>query len=246
MTGSYGPMAASYDALTGDVPYGEFAGFYEELLSREGKNNLTLLDLCCGTGSLTCLMAERGHEMIGVDISEEMLAVAAEKLADLDCAVKPMFLCQDAAELDLFGTVEGAYCSLDGMNYLPPEDLPELFARLHLFIEPGGKFAFDFHSPERLRSLDGGTFVDESEDMLCLWRAEFDEEESALVYGLDIFRRKGKVWERETEEHWEFVHEPEALEEMLRGAGFTDIRLITDGVQSGIGRWYMVGTNTGH
>ena len=111
--------------------------------------------------------------------------------------VKPMFLCQEASELDLFGTVEGAYCSLDGMNYLPPEELPEVFSRLHLFIEPGGKFIFDFHSPERLRSLDGGTFVDEDEDMLCLWRAEFDEEEQALVYGMDIFRRKGKLWERE-------------------------------------------------
>lgn len=243
---SYGPLAASYDALTGDVPYEDFAEYYEKLLKREGKSDLTLLDLCCGTGTLTYLMAEKGHEMIGVDVSEEMLAVAAEKLEGFDGRVKPMFLCQDASEIDLYGTVEGAYCSLDGMNYLPPEDLPELFRRLHLFIEPGGRFAFDFHSPERLRSLDGGTFVDEDEDMLCLWRAEFDEEEKALFYGLDIFRRKGRLWERECEEHAEYVHEPEALCSLLRQCGFEDVRILRDGPQHEMGRLYIVATNTGH
>ena len=243
---AYGSLAGSYDALTGDVPYGEFADYYEKLLIQEGKTNLTLLDLCCGTGTLTYLMAERGHEMIGVDLSEEMLAVAADKLDDFEGSAKPIFLCQEASELDLFGTVEGAYCSLDGMNYLPPEELPELFHRLHLFIEPGGRLAFDFHSPERLRSLDGGTFVDEDEDMLCLWRAEFDEEEQALIYGMDIFRRKGRLWERETEEHVEFVHGPEALVELLEDCGFADVRLLTDGPQHEKGRLYIVARNTEH
>ncbi len=246
MTESYGPLAASYDALTGDVPYGEFADYYEKLLSREGKDNLTLLDLCCGTGTLTYMMAERGHEMIGVDLSEEMLSVAAEKLSGFTGGVKPMFLCQEASALDLFGTVEGAYCSLDGMNYLPPEELPEVFRRLHLFIEPGAKFAFDFHSPEHLRSLDGGTFVDEDEDMLCLWRAEFDEEEGALIYGMDIFRRKGRLWERECEEHVEFVHEPEELCALLESCGFADVRLLTDGPRHEEGRLYIVATNLEH
>ncbi len=244
---SYGPLAASYDALTGDVPYGEFADYYEKLLIQEGKSNLTLLDLCCGTGTLTYIMAGRGHEMIGVDLSEEMLAVAAEKLESFgEGRVKPMFLCQEASELDLFGTVEGAYCSLDGMNYLCPEELPELFARLHLFIEPGGKFAFDFHSPEHLRSLDGGTFVDEDEDMLCLWRAEFDEEEQALIYGMDIFRRKGRLWERECEEHVEYVHEPEELKALLHECGFTDVKILRDGPKHEDGRLYIVATNLGH
>ena len=243
---AYASLAGSYDLLTGDVPYGEFADYYEKLLIREGKTGLTLLDLCCGTGTLTYMMAERGHEMIGVDLSEEMLAVAAAKLDDFKGGIKPIFLCQEASELDLFGTVEGAYCSLDGMNYLPPEELPELFRRLHLFIEPGGKLAFDFHSPERLRSLDGGTFVDEDEDMLCLWRSEFDEEEQALIYGMDIFRRRGQLWDRESEEHVEFVHEPRELIELLASCGFADVRLITDGPQHDIGRLYIAATNTAH
>lgn len=243
---AYGPLAGFYDALTGDVPYGAFADFYEKLLSRAGRKSLTLLDLCCGTGTLTCLMAERGHELIGVDASGDMLAVAQSKLDTLDCRVKPLFLCQEASELDLYGTVEGAYCSLDGMNYIPPEELPELFRRLHLFIEPGGVLAFDIHAPEHLRELDGGTFVDETEDMLCLWRGEFDREENALFYGMDIFRRRGALWEREEEEHWEYAHEPERLRELLTAAGFTHVELITDGVQGEMGRLFLRAENLGH
>jgi len=88
--------------------------------------------------------------------------------------------------------------------------------------------------------------VDEDEDMLCLWRAEFDEEEQALIYGMDIFRRKGRLWERETEEHVEFVHGPEALVELLEDCGFADVRLLTDGPQHEKGRLYIVARNTEH
>ena len=243
---AYGPLAQWYDSLTADVPYGVLADFYENLLKREGREHLTLLDLCCGTGTLTLLLAGRGHELIGADASAEMLSVAAEKAAREDLAVQPMFLCQEAADLDLYGTVEGALCCLDGMNYLPPEDLPELFRRLHLFIEPGGKFAFDFHSPEHLRALDGGTFVDETEDVLCLWRGEFDEEENALVYGMDIFRRSGKLWAREEEEHVEYAHAPEQLKALLEASGFADVRIITDGPLCESGRLFISATNLEH
>lgn len=240
---AYGPLAQWYDGFTQDVPYGQFADYFEKQLYREGKDHLTLLDLCCGTGTLTTLLAQRGHELIGVDFSPEMLALAAEKAAGTDCAYTPLYLCQPAAELDLYGTVDGAYCSLDGMNYLPPEDLPELFARLHLFIEPGGKFVFDFHSPDFLRSLDGGTFVDEDEDVLCLWRGEFDEEENALFYGMDIFRREGALWRREEEEHMEYAHTPEELKAALEAAGFTGIQVLRDGPLCGMGRLFILAEN---
>lgn len=243
---AYGPLAQWYDGFTRDVPYPQFADFFEQALHREGKEHLTLLDLCCGTGTMTLLLAQRGHELIGVDCAPEMLSVAAEKAAKLPLAAAPLFLCQEAAELDLYGTVDGACCSLDGINYLPPEDLPELFRRLHLFIEPGGKFAFDFHAPEHLRSLDGGTFVDENDDVLCLWRGEFDEEENALYYGMDIFRKQGKLWRREEEEHVEYAHSTEGLKALLEAAGFTDVQLVTDGPLSESGRLFMIAENLGH
>ena len=243
---AYEALARSYDSLTGDVPYEAFAEQYETLLHREGKERLTLLDLCCGTGTLTLLMARRGHELIGTDMSAEMLSEAQEKAAAAALAVPPLFLCQEAAELDLYGTVEGAYCSLDGMNYIPPEELPELFARLHLFIEPQGIFAFDIHSPAHLRELDGQTFVDEDEDVFCLWRAEFDEEENALFYGMDIFQRQGELWRREGEEHIEYAHDPAWLRQLLEQQGFTKVRIITDGVQSDMGRLFITAENREH
>lgn len=241
---AYGPLAPWYDGFTRDVPYERFADFYEQVLHREGKDHLTLLDLCCGTGTLALLLARRGHSLIGVDQSPEMLALAAEKAAGSDCPERPMFLCQAAAELDLYGTVEGAYCSLDGMNYLPPEDLPPLLHRLHLFLEPGAKFVFDLQSPERLQALDGGTFVDEDEDVLCLWRSEFDRAENALVYGMDIFRRAGKLWQREEEEHVEYAHDPAALLALMERQGFCQVQCLAGGPQAEQGRLFLVGTNT--
>ena len=133
----YGPLASWYDQLTGDVPYEAFAAYYEAEFARAGGEFRLLLDLCCGTGTLTALMAERGYELIAVDASEEMLMEAREKTASLP--TPPLFLLQNAEELDLYGTVDAAYCSLDAMNYLPRALLPEVFrrlAQLAQFLEP--------------------------------------------------------------------------------------------------------------
>lgn len=233
----YGPLAAWYDRLTGDVPYAQFADFYEAEFARQGSEFRLLLDFCCGTGTLTAEMTRRGYELIGVDASVDMLMQAREKTAALSPA--PLFLCQDAAELDLYGTVDAAYCSLDGMNYLPPESLPELFRRLRLFVRPGGLVLFDVKSPEWFRSLDGEIFVDETEDLLCLWRADLDEERQAVVYGMDLFERRGTLWRRSGEEHVEYIHEPERLRALLEDQGFFDITLHTDGPQSEAGRLFL-------
>ena len=144
-------------------------------------------------------MSERGYELISVDASEEMLMEAREKCADL--SLPPLFLQQDVSELDLYGTVDAAFCSLEGINYLSPEDAALLLARLKHFIRPGGLLMFDLRSPDYLAALDGDTFVDEDDDFLCLWRADYDTELRALVYGMDIFSREGRLWKRSREEH---------------------------------------------
>lgn len=234
----YGDLAAWYDQLTGDVDYAAFADFYEAAFRRDGGEFRLLLDLCCGTGTLTALMAQRGYELIGADASVDMLMQAQAKGASLE--TPPLFLCQRAEELDLYGTVDAAYCSLDGLNYLPPEALPEVFRRLHLFVRPGGLLIFDIRLPDWLRSLDGQVFVDEKEDLLCLWRADFDEERRAIVYGMDLFERRGRLWRRSSEEHVEYAHDPGALRALLEKAGFTDIELREDCPQGGAGRMFIL------
>ena len=187
MSSAYGPLAAWYDKLTLDVPYGDFLCFYEREFSADGGEFHTILDFCCGTGTLTGLMAERGYETIASDASPDMLMQASCKAAEV--SIPPLFLCQEASGLDLYGTVDAAVCSLDGMDYSPPEELNEVFRRLHLFIRPNGLLIFDIRKPEWFRSIDGEVFVDETEDILCLWRADFDEGEGFMCYGMDIFSK---------------------------------------------------------
>lgn len=222
---SYFSLAPVYDDLTGDVDYSAFADFYEEIFRRNGLDVKTVLDLGCGTGSLTAEMARRGYEMIGVDASDEMLMVASEKFAETECAVKPMILNQCMEELDLYGTVEAAVSCLDSLDYVEPESIPEVFRRLMLFIQPGGLLVFDVNTPEKLRGLDGEVFIDETDDVYCVWRAEFDEEENAIFYGMDIFRRCGSKWERDFEEHIEYAHTAQMLTQELEKAGFCDINV---------------------
>ena len=240
---AYGPLAFWYDRLTLDIPYEAFVDFYEKEFSADVGEFKILLDLCCGTGTLTWLLAERGYEMIAADASPDMLMQAASKAAEV--SVPPLFLCQDASALDLYGTVDAAVCSLDGMNYIPESELPEVFHRLHLFVRPGGLLIFDIKTPEWFRSVDGSVSVDETEDMLCLWRAEFDTEENAICYGMDIFSKSGSLWRRDSEEHIEYAHSPERLAELLEIAGFENVRLCCDCPQSDGGRLFITAKRNG-
>ena len=240
----YDALAPWYDSLTGDVPYAAIADFYETEFAADGGRFRLLLDLCCGTGSMTWELAGRGYELIAADRSAEMLMQAQAK--QMPCRVPPLFVCQSAEALDLYGTVDAAVCCLDGLNYIPPDTLGEVFRRLHLFVRPGGLFLFDIRTPDFLRSLDGQIFVDEKEDVLCLWRADFDEALGALVYGMDLFTRRGRLWARSGEEHIEYAHAPEKLRALLEGAGFTDVRLRSDGPQGGAGRLYIIARRMEH
>ena len=150
---SYQQLAGAYDELTWDVGYEKRADFLEKLFRRSRIPVHTVLDLACGTGSMTWLLAGRGYELIAVDGSEEMLAAAREKSAPAE--VPPLFLHQSMPRLDLYGTVDAAICCLDSLNYLTnPRDVQRTFQRLHLFISPGGLLAFDVRLPERLAALE--------------------------------------------------------------------------------------------
>ena len=226
---SYEGLAASYDALTTDVGYEKRADFLEKLFRRSRIPVHTVLDLACGTGSMTWLLAGRGYELIAVDGSQEMLAAAREKNAPAE--VPPLFLHQSMPRLDLYGTVDAAICCLDSLNYLTdPRDVQRTLRRLHLFISPGGLLTFDVRLPERLAALDGQVFLDETDDTYCVWRTEFDAKKRLCYYGMDIFRLDGAHWTRSFEEHIEYAYEPDELLSWLQEAGFTHVRQYGDRV----------------
>lgn len=241
---AYESLASVYDKFTGDVNYTDFANFYEAAFQNRDKKVSRLLDLGCGTGTVTAILAQRGYSLIAVDSSPDMLCLAQEKLSALDLAQPPLLLCQSMTELALHGRVDAAISCLDAVNYLSPAEVPAAFQRLHRHLEPGGLFVFDVHSPARLRALDGLTFVDEDENHLCLWRADFDEDENALFYGLDLFTRRGKLWERRFEEHIEYSHTPGWLIEQLTAAGFSKIEIADKAPQAELGRLFILAENT--
>lgn len=222
---SYESLAARYDVLTADVDHGAWADYIEKQFARRPIPIHTVLDLACGTGTMTCLLAERGYEMIGVDLSADMLSVAAEKGRHV-AGIPPIFLQQPMQELDLYGTIDACVCCLDSINYVTrPADLRRAFQRVHLFLMPGGLFLFDVNTPEKLRGLDGGMFIDETDDTYCVWRADFSRRRKICTYGMDLFfREEGGLWRREEEVHEERAYEADELESYLRAAGFSSVR----------------------
>ncbi len=230
---AYGALAGVYDALTGDVGYERRADYLEKLFQKSRIPVRTVLDLACGTGAMTALLTERGYELIAVDASPDMLAAAREKGAGLR-GEPPVFLNQSMPELDLYGTVDAAVCCLDSLNYLTsPREVQRTFQRLRLFIAPGGLLVFDINSAAKLAALDGQVFLDETEDVYCVWRTEFDRR-SRCRYWVDLFTRQADgAWRRSGEEHRQRAYEVEELRAWLLEAGFNRVRTYGDCRMSG-------------
>lgn len=226
---AYHALATSYDRLTNDVDYKAIVAFYQQILDREGICPRSAADLACGTGSVTLLLAEKYDRVIGVDMSEEMLTVAFERAGERENM--PQFVCQKLQQLSLPRGVDLAVCALDGIDYiLDPADCSEAIRRVYKALNPGGIFIFDVNTPEKLRAMDGQIFLDEDDDVYCVWRGEFDQENNICSYGMDLFQRRGDVWDRSFEEHREYAYSIEQLKQYLKVAGFTHIRVYADAV----------------
>ena len=224
---AYHNLAVSYDRLTSDVDYEATVDFYYEILKQEGLSPRTAVDLACGTGSVTAILAKKGLQVIGVDMSEEMLTVASQKAGEE--GLMPWFICQSLQRLRLPRAVDMAVCALDSLDYITdPADCKEAIRRVYKYLNPGGIFIFDVNTPEKLRAMDGQVFLDEDDDVYCVWRGEFDEETNICSYGMDLFQRKGNLWERSFEEHCEYAYSAEELVSYLKAAGFTHIRVYGD------------------
>ncbi len=178
----YHALAECYDRLM-TTDYHERAAYLLSLFEKHGNLPRTLLDLACGSGSLTAALCERGVDMIGVDLSRDMLALAAEKCPD------SLLLCQDMRELDLYDVVDGAVCTLDSFNHLlKTRDIAAVLGRLRLFIAPDGLLIFDVNTPYKHRHILGdNTFVLEDDEVMCVWQNAFNETTCTVDMALDFF-----------------------------------------------------------
>ncbi len=225
---AYGPLAAFYDRLTEDVDY---RGLYAYLMwhFRTGGVQLRrVLDMACGTGSLSMLFAQRGVRTLGMDLSCEMLEQAQKKALDL-AENRPCFLQGNMSDFSIREKVDGLVCMLDSFNYLT--DPAEGVAALRCFYEalnPKGMLIYDVRPRQQLMAFDGQMFMDETDDVCCIWRTEFDETENLCFYGMDIFIREGALWRREQEEHYEYAYRLRWLREQMERIGFSDIRFFGD------------------
>ena len=223
---AYTSLAASYDRLTNDVPYPQILEFLEALLQAQGKHPETVLDLACGTGSLSVLLAKKGYRVIAADMSEDMLTEAQSKADELE-ENRPFFIRQRMERLRLPEPVDCAVCCLDSLNYITdPALCKQAVARVWRALRPGGVFLFDVNTPEKLRAMDGQVFLDEDDDVFCVWRGEYADR--VCRYGLDLFRREGDRWLRSFEEHLEYAYTPEELTAYLTEAGFVNVRIYGD------------------
>ncbi len=224
---AYHALAASYDRLTNDVDYPAVVDFYFRILEKEGLKPRTAVDLACGTGSVTLLLAQRGLKVLGVDLSENMLCQAEQKARTAENA--PAFLRQRLETLRLPKGVDPAVCALDSLDYITdPENCRSAIKRVYRVLNPGGCFIFDVNTPQKLRAMDGEVFLDEDEDVFCLWRGAFDAQTNICTYAMDLFQRDGNVWHRSIEEHQEYAYSRQQLCTYLREAGFTDICVYAD------------------
>ncbi len=217
----YRAFSRVYDLLTDDIFYPQRAAYFDRLLLSYGKPvRGILLDLACGTGSLSEEMAKLGWDVIGCDASEEMLSFAMEKKQKSKQSI--LYLHQTMEQLDLYGTVDAVVCALDGLNHIvTKQGLARALSRVSLFLAPDGAFVFDVNTPYKHREiLANNTFVYDYDSVYLVWKNTLQDED-IIEMDLDLFERQGDVYRRENERFSERAYDLEVWRELLRGAGLS-------------------------
>ncbi len=217
----YKSFSYFYDLLTENISYKKRAEYFDELIKRHGGKKNILLDLACGTGSLSEEMSRRGYDVIGVDNSEDMLNTAIEK--KIENGLDIQYLCQDMTQLDMFGTIDVTICALDGINHLLNiSDIERTFKRVSLFCEPEGLFIFDINTPYKHKNILGNnTFVYDMETVFCIWQNTYNgNDDNRVDMSLTFFEKlKNGMYERYEDEFSEIAFEEDIIDELLRKSG---------------------------
>ena len=217
---SYSSFASVYDELTVNVDYKRRAEYIANMLREQGIEDGLLLDLACGTGSLSVEFSKMGYEVIATDASPDMLMEARDKAYDEELNI--MFLCQRMEETDLYGTVRAIVCALDSINHLSDiETLNKTFSVLKNFIDDGGIMVFDVNTMYKHREVLGNnTFIYDEENVFCAWQNRLLRDERTVNINLDFFRKIGSKYERYNENFNEIAFTDEEIVNAVEQGGF--------------------------
>lgn len=230
---AYGVFAEFYDSFTENVDYEKRADYILSLFEAYGKKPSLLLDAACGTASLTVCLAEEIPEIIGVDGSPDMLCEASQKAADNGSNI--MFVCQDLCELDLYGRVDGAVCTLDSVNHLESlNSVERFFERVSLFLEENSLFIFDVNTVYKHREILGdNSFVFENDDVLLAWQNGYEPTDNTVDIKLDFFKKTDTKpfdgnYMRYTECFTERAYETDEIKQALLKSGMKCLAVLDD------------------
>ena len=222
---NYDFFAEYYDELMSDVDYAARARYIDSIIKERKPDAHLLVDLACGTGSMTVEFAALGYDVIGTDQSENMLSKAREKSDD-----SILYLCQSMQELDMYGTIDAFVCTFDSLNHIEDrEQLLLALSRVSLFLEPDGVFVFDMNTLYKHRTiLADNVFVYETEDVFCVWQNEYTERGKVEIAVVSFARKPDGSYIRECENFCEKAYSLEATEQILKEAGLKILAMYDD------------------
>ena len=230
----YGRFAYVYDRLMNDMPYPRWIRFLRDCFERYGSPR-SIVDLGCGTGKLSLPLAEYGFQVTGIDLSEDMLAVAADKasLITLPPEGAVRWLQQDMREWQLPGQVDCVFSFCDCLNYLLEEDdIRQAFRQTYAGLREGGLFVFDVHSPAQvLAYAEEQPYVLNEEDVAYIWTCDYDPDRMQVEHDITFFvadEDGSDAYTRFREIHHQRAYHPEWLSDELRRAGFTVVDRCAD------------------
>lgn len=218
---AYTGFAGVYDIFMDNVPYEEWAGYLWEILREYGIEDGLLLELGCGTGSLTECMAGYGYDMIGVDYSIEMLELAWKKKEKSGHDI--LYLNQDMREFELYGTVRAVISVCDSVNYILEDGgLTEVFRLVNNYLDPGGIFLFDFNTEYKYQEVLGVQVIAEDrEDCSFIWDNYYDDAERINEYELTLFIREeeSELYRKYQETHFQRAYTLEEMRQYIEESG---------------------------
>ena len=216
---AYTDFADVYDTFMDETPYEDWCEFLVQILEEYEVPKGLVLDLGCGTGTLTELLAKEGYDMIGIDCSQEMLARAMEKREDSGLQI--LYLLQDMREFELYGTVKAIVSVCDSLNYLlEEEDVIETFRLVNNYLDPKGLFVFDFNTVYKYKEIIGdATIAENREDCCFIWENYYHEEEEINEYEVTFFVKEGDLFRRFEETHYQRGYTPQQMKDFLAKAG---------------------------